>query len=70
MVATDSYRLSVKHTELEAPLGAGIEANVPARALRELARIVGQGGGEEVAICRWLATRPSSGRATWCCPRG
>lgn len=50
MVATDSYRLSVKHTELEAPLSAGIEANVPARALRELARIVGQDGGEEVAL--------------------
>jgi DNA polymerase-3 subunit beta len=50
MVATDSYRLSVKHTELEAPLASGIEANVPARALRELARIVSQGGGEEIAL--------------------
>ncbi|MGZ5309824.1 MAG: DNA polymerase III subunit beta, partial [Solirubrobacterales bacterium] len=38
MVATDSYRLAVKRTELD---GAAeeIEANVPARALRELARL-------------------------------
>ena len=50
MVATDSYRLSVKHTELESPQTAAIEANVPARALRELARIVGQTGPEEVAL--------------------
>src|SRR3954453_7866268 len=50
MVATDSYRLSVKHTELEAPLTATIEANVPARALRELARIIGQGSPDEVAL--------------------
>jgi DNA polymerase III subunit beta len=39
MVATDSYRLSVKHTTLESPLQSAIEANVPARALQELARI-------------------------------
>jgi DNA polymerase-3 subunit beta len=50
MVATDSYRLSVKHTDLEAPLASGIEANVPARALRELARIISQGGAEEIAL--------------------
>ena len=29
MVATDSYRLSVKETRLEAPLDGGFEANVP-----------------------------------------
>src|SRR5204862_388861 len=40
MVATDSYRLSVKHSELAAPVAAKIEANVPAKALRELARII------------------------------
>ncbi len=40
MVATDSYRLSVKETTLEAPLAAGFEANVPARALEELGRLV------------------------------
>lgn len=39
MVATDSYRLSVKHTNIEANLDAPLEANVPARALQELARI-------------------------------
>jgi DNA polymerase III subunit beta len=50
MVATDSYRLSVKHTGLETSLPEAIEANVPARALRELARIVAQEGAEEVAM--------------------
>jgi DNA polymerase-3 subunit beta len=40
MVATDSYRLAVKRTELEAELGGELEANIPARALRELARIL------------------------------
>jgi DNA polymerase-3 subunit beta len=39
MVATDSYRLSVKETQLEAPLAGSFEVNVPARALQELARI-------------------------------
>jgi DNA polymerase-3 subunit beta len=39
MVTTDSYRLSVKHTAIEAQLDAPLEANVPARALQELARI-------------------------------
>ena len=29
MVATDSYRLSVKETVLEAPLSAAFEVNVP-----------------------------------------
>ena len=38
MVATDSYRLAVKRTELEAAIGGELEANIPARALRELAR--------------------------------
>src|SRR3954452_15924457 len=42
MVATDSYRLSVKETRLEDPLSGGFEANVPARALQELTRIVAQ----------------------------
>lgn len=39
MVATDSYRLSVKETPLDAPLDGAFEANVPARALQELARL-------------------------------
>jgi DNA polymerase-3 subunit beta len=42
MVATDSYRLSVKETVLESPLSSGFEVNVPARALQELARLVAQ----------------------------
>jgi DNA polymerase-3 subunit beta len=50
MVATDSYRLSVKHTELEQPVAQALEANVPARALRELSRIVASEGAEEVEI--------------------
>ena len=50
MVATDSYRLSVKHTELESAVSQQLEANVPARALRELARIVSSEGAEEVEI--------------------
>ncbi len=40
MVATDSYRLSVKETPLEQSLTEGFEANVPARALEELGRLV------------------------------
>jgi DNA polymerase-3 subunit beta len=50
MVATDSYRLSVKHTKLERALPEPIEANVPSRALRELARIIAQEGPDEVTI--------------------
>src|SRR3954452_10492329 len=50
MVATDSYRLSVKETRLESALQGSFEANVPARALQELTRIVGQAGTEEVAV--------------------
>ena len=40
MVATDSYRLAVKRTALEPALSGELEANIPARALRELGRIV------------------------------
>ncbi|MFL5847234.1 MAG: DNA polymerase III subunit beta [Solirubrobacteraceae bacterium] len=50
MVATDSYRLSVKETKLEAPLSSGFEANVPARALQELERIVAQTSEEQIRI--------------------
>jgi DNA polymerase III subunit beta len=49
MVATDSYRLAVKETKLEAPLDGSLEANVPARTLQELARIAG-GGGETIGV--------------------
>jgi DNA polymerase-3 subunit beta len=47
MVATDSYRLSVKETTLEQPLEGSIEANVPARALQELSRIAQQHADSE-----------------------
>ncbi|MGB2712209.1 MAG: DNA polymerase III subunit beta [Conexibacter sp.] len=50
MVATDSYRLSVKETQLEEPLVGGFEANVPAHALQELARLVQQLDGETLAV--------------------
>ena len=50
MVATDSYRLSVKETQLDASLDGSFEANVPARALQELARIAGQQGSEELLV--------------------
>jgi DNA polymerase III subunit beta len=50
MVATDSYRLSVKETQLEQALPAGFEANVPARALQELARLAQQLEGEELLV--------------------
>src|SRR3954465_1464215 len=50
MVATDSYRLAVKETKLEAPLDGTVEANVPARALQELTRIVGASEGEDLAV--------------------
>lgn len=50
MVATDSYRLAVKRTELESDLGGELEANIPARALRELSRILAAEGAEHAAI--------------------
>ncbi len=50
MVATDSYRLSVKETPLETPLQGPLEANVPARALQELARIEQQSEGASLAV--------------------
>jgi DNA polymerase-3 subunit beta len=50
MVATDSYRLSVKETALETPLQGSLEANVPARALQELVRIAQQAPSESLAV--------------------
>jgi DNA polymerase-3 subunit beta len=47
MAATDSYRLAVKETDLDAG-GAEIEAIIPARALQELARLAA--GEEEVKL--------------------
>jgi len=50
MVATDSYRLSVKETELEEALAQAFEVNIPARALQELARIVGHSENEQLSL--------------------
>ena len=50
MVATDSYRLSVKETRLESPLAGSFEANVPARALQELTRIVQHESAETLDV--------------------
>src|SRR4051812_1136967 len=50
MVATDSYRLAVKETRLESALSGDFEANVPARALQELTRIVQHGAAEQLAV--------------------
>ena len=52
MVATDSYRLSVKVTPLEAALDGAFEANVPARALQELARIAQAADAETLRATR------------------
>ncbi len=50
MVATDSYRLSVKETALEEPVAGSLEANVPARALQEVTRIASAVAAEEVSV--------------------
>ncbi len=50
MVATDSYRLSVKETVLEEPLRSAFEVNVPARALQELARVAGHVEDEQLQV--------------------
>src|SRR4051794_38303961 len=50
MVATDSYRLSVKETTLEKPVDGTLEANVPARTLQELSRVASAGGAEVIEI--------------------
>jgi DNA polymerase-3 subunit beta len=50
MVATDSYRLSVKETTLDSALEGSLEANVPARALQELVRIAQPAMGDSVAV--------------------
>ncbi len=50
MVATDSYRLSVKETALEQSLTGELEANVPARTLQELSRIAAADESEHITI--------------------
>ena len=50
MVATDSYRLSVKETTLDEPLAGSLEANIPARTLQELARVAAAGDAERISV--------------------
>ena len=50
MVATDSYRLSVKETKLERALAGSLEANVPARTLQELSRIAAANGAQTIEV--------------------
>ena len=71
MVATDSYRLSAKETEIEGSVPE-LEAIVPARALDELRRIASGGGQVELAVLDnhvafgangvWLTTRKIDGQ--------
>jgi DNA polymerase-3 subunit beta len=49
MVATDSYRLAVKETQLAAA-APELEAIIPARALQELSRLSGASGGDTVEL--------------------
>lgn len=50
MVATDSYRLAVKKTSLEEQPSEALEATIPARALRELARLTDGAETLEVSL--------------------
>jgi DNA polymerase-3 subunit beta len=52
MVATDSYRLSVKRTALEPPVQSALEVNVPARALQELVRLAAGVEVESLSVSR------------------
>ena len=71
MAATDSYRMSVKETELSQP-GPELEAIIPARALAELHRIAAGSDAIEVAVEEnhvvfhvadvWLTTRRIDGQ--------
>jgi DNA polymerase-3 subunit beta len=49
MVATDSYRLSVKETGLDGA-ASPFEANIPARTLQEAGRLVKETGAEQVSV--------------------
>jgi len=48
--ATDSYRLAVYRTELEAPASRDFERTLPARALQELARLAKVAGADRLTI--------------------
>ncbi|HXY84860.1 MAG TPA: DNA polymerase III subunit beta [Gaiellaceae bacterium] len=71
MAATDSYRLSVKETEVSGDLPE-LEAIIPARALTELGRLAGSGDTVELGVHEnqvvfavddvWLTTRRIDGQ--------
>jgi DNA polymerase III subunit beta len=71
MAATDSYRLSVKETELEGSVPE-LEAIIPARALQELSRIAQDGAEIELGVHEnqvlfaadgiWMTTRRIDGQ--------
>jgi DNA polymerase III subunit beta len=50
MVATDSYRLAVKETRLEAAPGAEVQAIVPVKALTEVARLAAALGEGDIEV--------------------
>ncbi len=50
MVATDSYRLAVKETKLDAAIEGELEVNVPVRALQELTRVATADGVEAIEV--------------------
>ncbi len=50
MVATDSYRMSIKETVIDSPLTSSFEVNIPARALQELARLATHAELEQLTI--------------------
>jgi len=50
MVTTDSYRLSIKETELATTFGGAREAIIPARAMQEVGRIYSSSDEEQVEV--------------------
>jgi DNA polymerase III subunit beta len=50
MVTTDSYRLSLKETELVTTFDGSREAIIPARAMQEVSRIFSSSDGEQVEV--------------------
>ncbi len=50
MVATDSYRLSVKDTPIQTDLAEAVEAIIPARALEELVRVADASAAATIAV--------------------
>ncbi len=48
MAAADGFRLSVRKAVLSTPAPAPVSAIVPAQALKELARVAGDGGGTDL----------------------